>query len=86
MNIVGLENVVRKDSHIYYRREFKADAIIEIMSRKRNVPVEFVLEHKPTGGIDVSASISEDLDYPMVPVVNKLKIFIAELDKQRALP
>jgi hypothetical protein len=86
MNIVGLENVVRKDSHIYYRREFKADAIIEIMSRKRNVPVEFVLEHKPTGGIDVSASIGGDLDYPMVPVVNKLKTLIAELDKQRALP
>ncbi len=86
MDIVGLENVVRKESHIYYRREFKADAIIEIMSRKRNVPVEFVLEHKPTGGIDVSASISGDLDYPTVPVVNKLKLLVAELDRQRALP
>jgi hypothetical protein len=86
MDIVGLENVVRKDSHIYYRREFKADAIIEIMDKHRNVPVEFVLEHKPTGGIEVSASINVDLEYPMVPVVNKLKLYIAELDKQRALP
>jgi hypothetical protein len=86
MTIVGLENVVRKESHIYYRREFKANAIIEINSRNRNVPVEFVLEHKPTGGIDISASISEDLDYPVVPVMNKLKLFITELDKQRALP
>jgi hypothetical protein len=86
MEIIGLENVVRKESHIYYRREFKADAIIEIMNRKKNVPVEFVLEHKPTGGIDVSASISGDIEYPMVPVVNKLKLFIADLDRQRALP
>jgi hypothetical protein len=86
MEIISLENVVRKESHIYYRREFKADAIIEIMNRKKNVPVEFVLEHKPTGGIDVSASISGDIEYPMVPVVNKLKLFIADLDKQRALP
>jgi hypothetical protein len=86
MEIISLENVVRKESHIYYRREFKADAIIEIMSRKKNVPVEFVLEHKPTGGIDVSASITGDIEYPMVPLVNKLKLFIAELDKQRTLP
>ena len=86
MEIVGLEHVVRKESHIYYRREFKADAVIEIMNRNRNVPIEFVLEHKPTGGIDVSASITENLDYPLVPIVNKLKLFIAELDKQRALP
>ncbi len=86
MDIVGLENIVRKESHIYYRREFKADAIIEIMNKNRNVPIEFVLEHKPHGGIDVSVSINEDLDYPMVPVVNKLKLYVVELDRQRALP
>ena len=86
MEVVGLENVIRKESHIYYRREFKADAIIEIMNRNMNVPIEFVLEHKPTGGIEVSASITKDPGYPLVPIVNKLKLFIAELDKQRALP
>jgi hypothetical protein len=86
MEIISLENVVRKESHIFYRREFTADAIIEIMNRQKNVPVEFILEHKPTGGIDVSASITGDIEYPMVPLVNKLKQFIAGLDKQRALP
>lgn len=86
MRVVEFENVVRKDSHIYYRREFKADAKLEIMARTLSVPIEFVLEHKPTGSIEVTATLREQLDYPVLPIVNKLKEYIAELEKRRALP
>lgn len=86
MKIVDLANVSRKQTHIYYRREFKADAAIEIMQQTRSVPVEFVLEHKPTGAIDVSVLIVEDVDYPLVPLVNGLKTYILELDRRGVLP
>ncbi|PKL24670.1 MAG: hypothetical protein CVV47_09560 [Spirochaetae bacterium HGW-Spirochaetae-3] len=86
MKIVDLTNILRKDTHIYYRREFRADAVFEIMDQTKSVPVEFVLEHKPTGSVDVSATIVEGLDYPVMPFVSKLKAFIAELDKRGALP
>ncbi|MBU0926294.1 MAG: hypothetical protein KKA67_00950 [Spirochaetes bacterium] len=86
MKIVDLTNILRKETHIYYRREFKADAVIEIMQQTKSVPVEFVLEHKPTGNVDVSATIIDDLDYPVMPIVAMLKTHIAELDKRGALP
>ena len=86
MKIVDLTNVTRKETHIYYRREFKADAVFEVMHQSRTVPVEFVLEHKPTGSVEVSAQVVEGLDYPMLPFVAKLKHFISEMDKRGALP
>lgn len=86
MRVVEFENVVRKESHIYYRREFKADAKLEIMARTLSIPIEFVLEHKPTGSVEVTATIRDKLDYPVLPIVNKLKEFISELESRRALP
>lgn len=86
MKIVDLTNILRKETHIYYRREFKADAVFEIMQQIKSIPVEFVLEHKPTGAVDVSATIIDDIDYPVMPFVTELKLFIAALDKRGALP
>ncbi len=86
MKIVDLSNILRKETHIYYRREYKADAIFEIMNQTKSVPVEFVLEHKPTGGVDISAAVVDGLDYPIMPFVSQLKSFISELDKRGALP
>lgn len=86
MKIVDLSNILRKETHIYYRREFKADATVEIMGRARTFPVEFVLEHKPTGAVEVNATIAADIDYPLMPVVAMLKTYIGDLDKRGALP
>lgn len=86
MRIIEFENVVRKDSHIFYRREYKAEAKIEIMSRTLSVPIEFVLEHKPTGSVEVTATIRQYIDYPVMPIVAKLKEYIADLEVRRALP
>ncbi len=86
MKIVDLTNITRKETHIYYRREFRAEAVFEVMHRTRSVPVEFVLEQKATGAIDVSAQVPEALDYPVMPFVTKLKHFISDLDKRGALP
>jgi len=86
MKIVDLTNILRKETHIYYRREFKADAVFEIMQQTKSIPVEFVLEHKPTGSIDVSAVIIDELDYPVMPFMSQLKLFISDMDKRGALP
>lgn len=86
MKIVDLANVSRKQTHLYYRREFKAEAAIEIMQQTRSVPVEFVLELRPTGAMDINVVIVEDIDYPLVPIVNGLKTYILELDKRGVLP
>ncbi len=86
MKIVDLSNIFRKETHIYYRREFKADAIVEIMDKTKCIPIEFVLEHKPTGAVDINTTIVDTIDYPLVPLVSMLKTFIGDLDKKGALP
>ncbi|MBN2874385.1 MAG: hypothetical protein JXM71_04760 [Spirochaetales bacterium] len=86
MKIVDLSNILRKQTHIYYRREFKADATIEIMDRTRTIPIEFVLEHKPTGGVEINTTLGESVEYPLVPLLSMLKTYIGDLDKRGALP
>jgi len=86
MKIVDLSNIFRKETHIYYRREFKADAIVEIMDTTKRIPIEFVLEHKPTGAVDINTTIVETIDYPLVPLVSMLKSYIGDMDKRGALP
>ncbi len=86
MKIVELTNILRKDSHIYYRREFKADAVIEMMAQTRNVPIEFVLEQTPLGSTEISATIVEDLEYPVVPIIAQLKTHILDMNRRGELP
>jgi len=86
MRIVDLSNVQRKKSPILYRREFKADAVFEVMEETLSSPVEFVLEHQALGGIDVRITIVDDVDCPLMPLVAALKSRILELDRQGNLP
>ncbi|MCX7024042.1 MAG: hypothetical protein NT080_05410 [Spirochaetes bacterium] len=86
MKVVELRNINRKEGPLYYRREYKADAIVEFMSRPSSKPIEFVIEHRAVGGCAVHVSMLEDLEYPLVPFVSTLKLYILELDKLGALP
>ncbi len=85
MKVINLTNLRKKDSPLLYRREFSADAIFELMEQQTSKPVEFVLEHKATGGIDIKVTITEDIDYPVLPVVSNLKQFILEMHRRGAL-
>ncbi len=86
MRIIELINVHRKDTPLYYRKEYAALAVLEFMQQTSAMPVEFVLEHKPLGGVDVRVTIVDDIDYPVVPVVTMLKRHILDLHQQGSLP
>lgn len=86
MKIVELTNLSRKDTHVYYRREFKADAVVEYLSKKRSIAVEFTLEHSPLGSIDIKATIKENLDFPVLPLLANLKSYVSDLEKRGFLP
>ena len=86
MKIIGIQDIVRKDVPIYYKRYYKGTLVIELINKPQEVPVEFIIEHKPTGQIEISATLSEKLDYPLVPLMKELKNYIDELDSGRKLP
>jgi len=86
VKVLELVNIKRKDTHLYYRREFTADVVLEYLQQTVSSPVEFTLEHKPLGGVDIRVALTEDLDYPVLPVVSKLKHLILDLHSRGSLP
>ena len=86
MKIIEIKDIIRKDVPIYYKRFYKGMLVIDLMKKKQDVPVEFIIEHKPTGDLDINVTLGETIDYPLVPLMKELKNYIAELDSTRKLP
>lgn len=86
MRLIKLINVQRKETPLYYRKEYSAEAVLEFLEKSLGVAVEFVVEHRPVGGVDVRVTLLDELDYPLLPVVNTIKRHILELQEQGNLP
>ncbi|MDR0497091.1 MAG: hypothetical protein LBH42_05710 [Treponema sp.] len=86
MKISEIKNIVRKDVPIYYRRLYTGIAVIELVNKPIDIPLDFQIEQKPTGQIDISLTFNEKIDYPLVPLQKELKQFIANLDSSGKLP
>jgi len=86
MRIVEIKNMTRKDFPIYYRRFYSGIAVMELVNGIVEVPLEFQIEHKPTGTIDIITVLSQAVDYPLVPIHKELKKYIGLLDSAGKLP
>ena len=86
MKITEIKDIVRKDVPIYYRRLYSGTAVMELISKRVEVPLDFQIEHKPTGQKDIAITLSEKIDYPLVPLQKELKKFISDLDSSGKLP
>jgi hypothetical protein len=86
VRILEIKNIVRKDVPIYYRRLYSGDAVLELINKPVETPVEFRIEHKPTGQTEISVTFPKKPDYPLVPLVKELKNFICVLDSEGKLP
>jgi hypothetical protein len=86
MKIKQIKNIVRKDVPIYYRRLFTGALEIELMGKSLERSIDFTIETLPTGMNQVSATIAEPVDYPLVPLMRELKQFITALDETGGLP
>ncbi|AEF81744.1 hypothetical protein [Leadbettera azotonutricia] len=86
MKIIEIKNIVRKDTPIYYRRFYTGIAVIELIDKNIEAPLEFQVEHMPTGQIEISILKLENIDYPRVPLHKELKTYIGALDSDGKLP
>ena len=86
MKLIGFKELVKKDLAVDYRKVYTAVAEIEINASHLEKRIEFSIEHSPLGHIDVSVSLLDHIDYPLVPILRTIKNFIHEEHKKGSLP
>lgn len=86
MKIIELKNIVRKDFPIYYRRLYTCIVLMELVNKAAEIAMDFQIEHKPTGQIEITITSMGKVDYPLVPLQKELKKIIGELDSGGKLP
>jgi hypothetical protein len=86
MKVTEIRDIVRKDVPIYYRRIYSGIAMMEMINKLVEVPLDFQIEQKPTGHTEIGITLSQQVDYPLVPLHKELKRFIGTLDSGGQLP
>ena len=86
MKVINIKGIVRKDVPIYYRRLYSGIAVVELVNNSVEIPLDFQIEHKPTGQTEILITSMGKVDYPLVPLQKELKQFIGVLDSDRKLP
>ena len=86
MRIIEIKNMTRKDFPIYYRRFYSGIAVFELVNGIVEVPLDFQIENKPTGAIEIITVLAQKIDYPLVPLQKELKRYIGVLDSDGKLP
>ena len=86
MRIIEIKSMTRKDFPIYYRRFYSGIAVMELINKPVEFPLDFQIEHKPTGQTEIALKLAHKVDYPLVPLQRELKRFIGALDTDGKLP
>jgi hypothetical protein len=86
MKVLAINEIVRKDVPIYYRRLFTGIAVLEFLKGPVERRIDFSIETKPTGAKEISITFVDTVDYPLIPLNRELKKFIGHLDVSGGLP
>ena len=86
MQIIEIKNIVRKELPIYYRRLYTGIVVMKLVNNAVEIALDFQIEHKPTGELEINLTMAEKVDYPLVPLQKELKKFISDLDSSGKLP
>jgi hypothetical protein len=86
MEVIQLKEVKKEESPIHYRRNYTASAeLVLVGGRAVDTPIAFTIEHSPLGTVLISLVLKEKLDYPSLPVIKALKIFIQAMESKGEL-
>lgn len=88
MKVLEINKISADDNFIYYRRNYKAAARLQMLSKVLDVNIAFTIEMDPFGGkaVYVDLDPATDIDYPLIPVKTALKTFITTMDNEGKLP
>jgi hypothetical protein len=88
MEVKRLLNIIKKDSLLFYRNEYIAEAVFIYGGSKteETVPINFIIEKTAIGVPKISAKILKHINYPMLGAGKKLKEYVEDLEKKGNLP
>ncbi|MEI6385306.1 MAG: hypothetical protein WCQ50_01640 [Spirochaetota bacterium] len=86
MKVMELRELTRKETGIYYRREFRGQAVLESLGELSELPLSFIIENQPVGPPEISFAFDTEPTWPIVPVISSLKHLVREMDKTGLLP
>ncbi len=86
MTLVEIKDITRKDLPIYYRRVFLGTAVIELQDRLMESRVEFIIETQPTGFKEISVTLLDVIEFPLVSIISGIRDRVSLLDKDGRLP
>lgn len=86
MQVREIKNLYREETGLYYRRNFTGLAVIELPIKTIEEPLDFIIEVGPMGDKNIDIELKEKIDYPLLPVIKKLKEFITQLEQEGKLP
>lgn len=87
MQILNLKNIKRTEGVIYYRRQYSADAEVQLPNQVEDLPISFTIETNPIGMKEFELEIDRSkLNYPLLPIRKALKDYILSKDEQGELP
>lgn len=86
MRVIELRDLLRKETHLHYRREFTAKAVLDVLDRSIERRIEFSMEKTPLGATNVKVQLMDPIEYPVLPVLSGIRDFVTELDRDGSLP
>nr|WP_218137363.1 hypothetical protein [Treponema phagedenis] len=81
-----IDNIKKKSSFIYYRKEFSATAHYQFLGSVKKGKIEFVVEVTPTGSNEIQIKLIDPVDYPILSVLRDLKKSVNRLVEEDKLP
>ena len=86
MLVEDIIDIEKKNSLIYYREEFEATAVYNILEREQKGKIYFLVEVNPIGQKQQFVQHIDKPDYPVLPIRLALKEKIQHLIDSAALP
>ncbi len=88
MKIKSLDNISKKESFLFYRNEYNANAVFIYgsSSTEESVPVSFTVERTAAGIPVITVKILKHINYPMLGASAQLKKLVSELEGKGDLP
>ena len=86
MRVLGIKDLQRSDSQIFYIRRYSGIAEIELPKSVEDAPVSFSIEMDCLGNKSVCLDIQKQVDYPLLPLKKTIIEFILAEDREGRLP
>ncbi len=87
MKVLEIKNLVLKDSPVLYRKEFTGEAVFETLDKEKfGKKIQFVLEKNHLGHSDIKVYILEDINFPLVSIIRRIKKHIHDMEDKGLLP